>query len=127
MLADECPRRTCYGVPLVRPPKAGREKDPRKVCFHQVITSKLSSELLEHRQECVVCGTVYPVEIEKKPQELDPLAVGTPSGSRQEQITASSVTVDGLSSTAKGKEKAFESHAVPAVRSIKKEKATHDH
>jgi hypothetical protein len=35
--------------------------------------------------------------------------------------------VDGLGSTAKGKEKAFESHAVPAVRSIKEEKATHDH
>jgi len=95
MLADECPRRTCYGVPLVRPPNAGREKDPRK--------------------ECVVCGTVYPAAIEKKPQELDPLALGTPSGSRQEQIIASRATVDGLSSTAKGKEKAFESHAVPAV------------
>lgn len=31
MLADECPSPTCYGVPLVRPPKAGSEKDPRKV------------------------------------------------------------------------------------------------
>jgi len=33
MLADECPGPTCYGVPLVRPPKAGGEKDPRKVCL----------------------------------------------------------------------------------------------
>ena len=31
MLADECPNPNCYGVPLVRPPKAGGEKDPRKV------------------------------------------------------------------------------------------------
>ncbi|KAI0321884.1 hypothetical protein OF83DRAFT_133147 [Amylostereum chailletii] len=39
MLAEECINPTCYGIPLVRPPKAGGEKDPRK--------------------ECVVCGTVY--------------------------------------------------------------------
>ncbi|KAF8351535.1 hypothetical protein F5887DRAFT_937999, partial [Amanita rubescens] len=32
MLADECPGPTCYGVPLVRPPKAGGEKVPRKEC-----------------------------------------------------------------------------------------------
>jgi len=31
MLADECPNARCYGVPLVRPPKAGHGKDPRKV------------------------------------------------------------------------------------------------
>jgi|SRR6267142_6775989 len=28
MLADECLRSTCYGIPLVRPPKASRDKDP---------------------------------------------------------------------------------------------------
>ncbi|KAH9938650.1 uncharacterized protein B0H18DRAFT_22300 [Fomitopsis serialis] len=39
MLADECPNSDCYGIPLVRPPKAGGEKDPRK--------------------ECVICGSVY--------------------------------------------------------------------
>ncbi|KAF8897457.1 hypothetical protein BD779DRAFT_1490993 [Infundibulicybe gibba] len=32
MLGDECPNARCYGVPLVRPPKPGGEKDPRKVC-----------------------------------------------------------------------------------------------
>lgn len=32
MLGDECPNARCYGVPLVRPPKAGGEKDPRKAC-----------------------------------------------------------------------------------------------
>lgn len=31
MLADECPGPTCYGVPLVRPPKVGNDKNPRKV------------------------------------------------------------------------------------------------
>lgn len=39
MLADECPNTRCYGVPLVRPPKAGGGKDTR--------------------MECVICGTVY--------------------------------------------------------------------
>jgi len=39
MLADECPNSSCYGIPLVRPPKVGSEKDPRK--------------------ECVICGNVY--------------------------------------------------------------------
>ena len=40
MLADECPRSTCHGIPLVRPPKTGRDKDPRKVCFCEVIMNK---------------------------------------------------------------------------------------
>ncbi|KAI0959430.1 hypothetical protein AcW1_004253 [Taiwanofungus camphoratus] len=39
LLATECLNPSCYGIPLVRPPKTGSEKDPR--------------------QECVVCGTVY--------------------------------------------------------------------
>ncbi|KAG6872751.1 hypothetical protein C0995_006953 [Termitomyces sp. Mi166 len=30
MLGDECPNTRCFGVPLVRPPKAGGDKDPRK-------------------------------------------------------------------------------------------------
>jgi len=70
MLADECPSSTCYGVPLVRPPTTGRDKDPRK--------------------ECVVCGTVYVTETEKK-------------------------VVEGSGATAKGKEKTSESPAVHAV------------
>lgn len=32
MLGEECPNTRCYGVPLVRPPKTGIDKDPRKVC-----------------------------------------------------------------------------------------------
>ncbi|KAI0751325.1 hypothetical protein C8Q80DRAFT_1156652 [Daedaleopsis nitida] len=39
MLADECPSPDCYGIPLVRPPKAGTTVDPKK--------------------ECVICGVVY--------------------------------------------------------------------
>jgi hypothetical protein len=31
MLAEECPNPLCFGVPLVRPPKSGGRKDPRKV------------------------------------------------------------------------------------------------
>jgi hypothetical protein len=30
MLAEECPNVRCFGVPLVRPPKAEGGKDPRK-------------------------------------------------------------------------------------------------
>jgi len=32
MLGEECPNETCYGIPLVRPPKSGNDKDPRKQC-----------------------------------------------------------------------------------------------
>ncbi|KAF8529067.1 hypothetical protein BU17DRAFT_73275 [Hysterangium stoloniferum] len=39
MLAEECPNESCYGVPLVRPPLPGKDKDPKK--------------------ECVVCGGIY--------------------------------------------------------------------
>lgn len=31
MLGEECPNENCYGVPLVRPPKSGIDKDSRKV------------------------------------------------------------------------------------------------
>lgn len=31
MLADECPNGDCYGIPLLRAPRAGGDKDPRKV------------------------------------------------------------------------------------------------
>ncbi|KAJ7744524.1 hypothetical protein DFH07DRAFT_834621 [Mycena maculata] len=52
MLAEECPNVRCFGVPLVRPPKAGGEKDPRK--------------------ECVICGTVYITRGERLvPEDFD--------------------------------------------------------
>ncbi|PPQ64717.1 hypothetical protein CVT24_008344 [Panaeolus cyanescens] len=44
MLGEECINENCYGVPLIRPPKAGGEKDPRK--------------------ECVICGRVYVTEVD---------------------------------------------------------------
>ncbi|PPQ69555.1 hypothetical protein CVT26_001557 [Gymnopilus dilepis] len=44
MLGEECPNVSCYGVPLVRPPKAGGEKDPR--------------------MECVICGNIYISEVD---------------------------------------------------------------
>jgi len=93
MLADECPRSTCYGIPLVRPPKSGRDKDPSK--------------------ECVVCGTVYVTGTEKKTQGSDPSALGTLSGTRREELSTSSVKVS--NATTKGKRRASESPAVPEV------------
>jgi len=44
MLADECPNETCYGIPLVRPPKYVNDKDPKK--------------------ECVICGNKYTTAID---------------------------------------------------------------
>ncbi|ETW84377.1 hypothetical protein HETIRDRAFT_311856 [Heterobasidion irregulare TC 32-1] len=58
MLADECPTTTCYGIPLVRPPKVGGEKDPRK--------------------ECVVCGNIYVDEKDSQGfDRLIPIELGT--------------------------------------------------
>ncbi|KAI0786391.1 hypothetical protein C8Q75DRAFT_271067 [Abortiporus biennis] len=44
MLADECPNSTCYGIPLVRPPKTGSERDPHKECVicHRVYVDQAS-------------------------------------------------------------------------------------
>lgn len=55
MLGEECPNDTCYGIPLVRPPSQGGEKDPRK--------------------ECVICGNVYLPEAAQLPvSEAQPTA-----------------------------------------------------
>lgn len=65
MLGDECPNTRCYGVPLVRPPKVGGGKDPRK--------------------ECVICGTVYVTEVDWAgrehlvPAHSDPAVNETPN------------------------------------------------
>jgi Sjogren's syndrome/scleroderma autoantigen 1 (Autoantigen p27) len=56
MLAEECPNESCYGVPLVRPPKAGGGKDPRKVSLYSVYFATLRTRV---RQECVICSRVY--------------------------------------------------------------------
>ncbi|KAG6855116.1 hypothetical protein C0991_006045 [Blastosporella zonata] len=62
MLGDECPNARCYGVPLVRPPKAGGEKDPRKV---RTQSSGIGINLISNgTQECVICGGVYTTEVD---------------------------------------------------------------
>ncbi|PCH41184.1 hypothetical protein WOLCODRAFT_131753 [Wolfiporia cocos MD-104 SS10] len=58
MLADECPNSTCYGVPLVRPPRTGAEKDLHK--------------------ECVFCGTVYVDEQGPSGSRLVPVDAANP-------------------------------------------------
>ena len=69
------------------------------------------------QQECVVCGTVYVTGTGEKTQGLDPLVLGTLSGSRREETTTSSVSVESSNATAKGKDKA--SPFVPPVRYFK--------
>jgi len=65
MLAEECPNDLCYGVPLLRPPRARGEKDPRKICvicdtvyvFHQnesgqnVLTPQVSVNVNQKEQD----------------------------------------------------------------------------
>ncbi|RDB22481.1 hypothetical protein Hypma_010288 [Hypsizygus marmoreus] len=77
MLDAECPNPRCYGIPLVRPPKPGGEKDPRK--------------------ECVICGGIYLTEIDWAGRErLVPANVEVP---KTEPNSSSTVSV----SSAKGK------------------------
>ncbi|OJA16999.1 hypothetical protein AZE42_00581 [Rhizopogon vesiculosus] len=61
MLGEECPNIRCYGIPLVRPPKTGEEKDPRK--------------------ECVICATVYVTDVSEGWQRLVPAPITMESGS----------------------------------------------
>ncbi|EIM88276.1 uncharacterized protein STEHIDRAFT_95335 [Stereum hirsutum FP-91666 SS1] len=77
MLADECPVSTCYGIPLVRPPKSGSDRDPRK--------------------ECVVCGGMFTTE--KDAHGFERLVPGetapTVSAKRQPSTSASALMVNG--------------------------------
>lgn len=61
MLADECPNTTCYGVPLVRPPKRlNNDESPPKVSIeysYEVCHDMLINPNL--MKECVVCHRVY--------------------------------------------------------------------
>lgn len=58
MLAEECPNSRCFGVPLVRPPKAGGGKDSKKV--HHNDTLWIARQLnTTTSQECVICHGVY--------------------------------------------------------------------
>ncbi|KAF4619944.1 hypothetical protein D9613_005187 [Agrocybe pediades] len=70
MLGDECPNESCYGVPLVRRPKAGGEKDPRK--------------------ECVICGKVYVTEVDWAGREtLVPYGSNTESEQKSQAVAQS--------------------------------------
>ncbi|KZP32889.1 hypothetical protein FIBSPDRAFT_1036513 [Athelia psychrophila] len=85
MLAEECISPGCFGVPLVRPPKAGGDKDPKK--------------------ECVICGTVYVTQLDHSGfEQLIPLNTShvdvTP--------TIPSAESSAPTNTAKGKAKAVE-------------------
>ncbi|KAG2369888.1 hypothetical protein BDR07DRAFT_1266137 [Suillus spraguei] len=62
MLGEECPNIRCYGIPLVRPPKGGEERD--------------------HRKECVICGTVYVTDVSEGWQRLVPAPHAIEAGSR---------------------------------------------
>jgi len=74
MLAEECPNVRCYGVPLVRPPKAGGGKDPK--------------------MECVICGTIYVSQIDPSGRERliswNRVAGNAPDPAREEMILPSS-------------------------------------
>ncbi|KAH7916187.1 hypothetical protein BJ138DRAFT_1140362 [Hygrophoropsis aurantiaca] len=91
MLGEECPNTRCYGVPLVRPPKAGGEKDPRK--------------------ECVVCRTVYTTESDSQGwQRLTPIApIDFESSLRRENApSASTSTTLGQNATPRDKGKSVD-------------------
>jgi hypothetical protein len=59
MLGEECPRSTCYGIPLVRPPKTGQEKDPRKVRSCSVATLKPTCVLILNRSALYVARSTW--------------------------------------------------------------------
>jgi uncharacterized Zn finger protein (UPF0148 family) len=77
MLGEECPNIRCYGVPLVRPPKSGEERDPRK--------------------ECVICGTVYVTDVSDGWQRLVPappaIEAGSSSGAGN-SMSSAPITLD---------------------------------
>ncbi|CCM05645.1 uncharacterized protein FIBRA_07875 [Fibroporia radiculosa] len=89
MLAEECPNLQCYGIPLVRPPKTGAEKDPRK--------------------ECVVCGTVYVEENDEfGGKRLVPLIANATSDSTNQPLAnfAQAAPTSSITITARDKGKA---------------------
>ncbi|KAI0069073.1 hypothetical protein BV25DRAFT_1874571 [Artomyces pyxidatus] len=92
MLADECPSSSCYGIPLVRPPKAGGARDPRK--------------------ECVVCGTVY---IDQKDAQGFERLVPWASSSSQQHAANPSISSGVSGTTSVNKGKAVERDNTPMV------------
>ncbi|KAF7966795.1 hypothetical protein HWV62_37003 [Athelia sp. TMB] len=96
MLAEECPNSTCFGVPLVRPPKAGGGKDPKK--------------------ECVICGIVYVSEIGQNGfEQLVPL--NAPQSKSAQSLPSADLDASTLGAREKGKGKAIEPEGVNQVLS----------
>ncbi|VDB97530.1 unnamed protein product [Peniophora sp. CBMAI 1063] len=81
MLADECPAASCPRIPLMRPPKAGGGKDPRK--------------------QCVCCGNWYIDE--KDANGFERLVPVNQAGSTQMAGSSISITPQASSSSSKGK------------------------
>lgn len=78
MLADECPRSTCYGIPLVRPPRS-------------------SDGTISKGKECVVCRTDYNPDIERNlpqpPQAAATSPTISPHDGKAERRDANSSTL----------------------------------
>lgn len=97
MLAEECPNERCFGVPLVRPPKPGGEKDPRKV--RRSMSPNTSRLILG--QECVICKTVYVTEVdwagrerlvpENSVEDVVPPATGSKGKTREIEVEVGSI------------------------------------
>ena len=64
MLAEECPNSGCYGVPLVRAPKAGGAVDDKKV--RRLLYNLFGSQ---HAQKCVICGNTFVSQIDSQGRE----------------------------------------------------------
>ncbi|KAF9569024.1 hypothetical protein CPC08DRAFT_732312 [Agrocybe pediades] len=95
MLGDECPNESCYGVPLVRRPKAGGEKDPRK--------------------ECVICGKVYVTEVDWAGREtLVPYGSNTESEQKSQAVAQSASASSAKESAATQGENQRHSRVMPA-------------
>jgi hypothetical protein len=73
MLGEECPNIRCYGIPLVRPPKTGEDKDPRKVS--NSLQFLIHATAIYLVQECVICGTVYVTDVSEGWQRLVPVPI----------------------------------------------------
>jgi len=92
MLAEECPNSTCFGVPLVRPPKVGGGKDSRKECVicHGVYVSEKGASGYEN---LVALGQI----INELPQTAAAKAPGSSGSARNGKSVIrdpSSLTLD---------------------------------
>jgi uncharacterized Zn finger protein (UPF0148 family) len=118
MLAEECPGLRCYGVPLVRPPKPGGGKDPRKVS-QTIAVFQGAVGLTFGMKVCVICGTTYVTELDATGWErlvvLDPTA----QSSDEASASSSSRTIPTSTAPAVPREATPRVHAVNILRSYR--------